>query len=340
MKIGTLLFIALLLPNGSRCASEDQPGPALTGQAPQAGLFELREMDMHLHAGMERPVDLKQWIDLAVADGRKVILLLDHLELYRKTPEHYETWRAKGGFEAHYPVGTNGHEALFADFDAAAQRKDVLLFKGWEVGEDELDGGLELAPMRMADVIGFHISPRNGRAAPNGQTLLKRVRQIKELQKRLPIPMILFHPFPMRMENLQQTARKNGRDPKSITVEDYRFFHRDEQEELIRLLKGTSIYIEMNSATKSYFADSVCREALMADILPLAKGGVQFTVGTDNHGLAAAQKPFTPDQYCGPVGVSPANCNTIVRELLASRAKRALARPGREEAERNSARER
>ncbi|MGH9661249.1 MAG: hypothetical protein ACRD96_22060, partial [Bryobacteraceae bacterium] len=50
------------------------------GQQPRR--FGLREMDFHLHAGMERPVALDEWIDLAVADGRRVMLLLDHIELY------------------------------------------------------------------------------------------------------------------------------------------------------------------------------------------------------------------------------------------------------------------
>ena len=83
--------------------------------------------------------------------------------------------------------------------------------------------------------------------------------------------MILFHPFPMRMENLQRTAKHKGRDLKTLTVEEYRFFRPGEQQELIRLLKGASIYIEMNRNTEHYFEDSVCREALIADILPLAK---------------------------------------------------------------------
>src|SRR5258706_1695234 len=189
-----LLAVNLILMNLSGGADGIAIKSELPGQALAPGLFQLRELDLHLHSGMERPVDLQSWIDLAVADGRKAILLLDHLELYRKTPEQYEVWRAKGKFQAQYPLGSEGHKALYSDFDSAASRKDVLIFKGWEVSEDELDSGLELAPMRIADAIGFHISPRNGSAPPNGQTLLKRVRQIKELQKQLAVPMILFHP--------------------------------------------------------------------------------------------------------------------------------------------------
>jgi hypothetical protein len=318
MRIFTLALAAVI------GAAQDFPH-TLPGQGLAPGLFALREMDFHLHAGMERPVELDKWIDLAVADGRRVILLLDHLELYRKTPQSYDLWRSKGGFQAHYPVGPGGHKALFADFDAiAGQRKDVLIFKGWEVSESELDTGLELAPMRAADAIGWHISPRNGSDPPDGQTLLKRVRQIKEVQKELPLPMILLHPFPMRIENLRRTAISKGRDVRTISAEQYRFFRPGEQEELIGLLRGTSIYIEMNRDTEQYFEDPACRAALTADILPLAKAGVQFTIATDNHHLRAANKPFAPDRYCRPVGVTELNTNAIIRELLAIRARRAL----------------
>jgi len=318
-----LLAAAVAVVCVGRNVSDELPGQGL---AP--GLFGLREMDLHLHAGMERPVELESWIDLAVADGRRVFLLLDHIELYRKTPRDYEAWRAKGGFQAHYPLGADGHKALFADFDSLSRRKDILVFKGWEIGEQELDTGLETAPMQMADVIGWHIGPNHGAEPPNGQTLLRRVRQIKEAQKKFSVPMIVFHPFPMRIENLWRTANKKGRDVHSIAVEEYRFFRPGEQEELIGLLKGTSIYIEMSRDTEQYFDDPACREALIADIAPLARAGVQFTISTDNHHLRAAKKPFDPARYCGPVGITESNTNGIVRELLASRARRSLIEAG------------
>ena len=71
---------------------------------------------------------------------------------YRKTPEQYKDWRCKGTFYARYPVGRHGHSTLFAVFDSAARRKGVLVFKGWEVGEDELDSTLEIEPMMSAEV--------------------------------------------------------------------------------------------------------------------------------------------------------------------------------------------
>ncbi|NUM56191.1 MAG: hypothetical protein HUU46_21330 [Candidatus Hydrogenedentes bacterium] len=275
---------------------------------------------MHLHCGLERPAALDQWIDIAARDGRKVIVMLDHLELYRKTPEEYDAWLAEKKFPRWYPMGEEGHRAFNAELDAIiAARPDLHLFKGWEIYEGELDTGIEEAPMRMADVIGWHISPNNGREAPNGQTLIQRARQVKELQKRFPIPMILFHPFTMRIENLQRTAQASGRDPKTITVQEYRFFQPGEQEELARILKGSAIYIEIAKATSVMQLDSVVREAFIQDIKPLADLGVRFTVSTDNHYMIHTQSKFQPGIYCPELGVTPENTNTIVQELLRAR---------------------
>jgi len=317
------LALLLAAAGGLACLSApppltaDPPGRGLTG-----GLFRLREMDMHLHAGMERPVDMQRWLNLAVADGRRVAVLLDHLELYRKTPAQVEAWRAGKDFQARYAGGSAGHQALFTDFAEASRRKDIIVFRGWEIGEDELDSGLESAPMRLADVIGWHISPRNGSAPPDGATLIRRVKQIREVQKQFPVPMIVFHPFPMRVENIRRTAAAHNRDQRTIPASEYRFFRPGEQEQLIGLLKGTSIYLEINRDTAQYFSDPAVREAMIADILPLAEAGVQFTVGSDNHHMRAATTPFDPESYCEPMGVTPRNSNSLVRELLAVRAHR------------------
>lgn len=321
-----VLFAVLIIG----CATATSPAPVpcpevvLPGQAIPEALFELKDMDMHLHAGMERPIPMHEWIDLAVADGRKVIVLLDHLELYRETPEDYAAWAKERGFPEWYTVGKEGHEALMKDLASVNGRADVITFRGWEIYEGELSSGVEAEPMRLAEVIGWHISPHHGGRAPDGWLLIKRAKQIAELQKDFPIPMILFHPFSMRIENLQRTAKEQGKDVSSLTVDDYRFFQPGEQEELARFLEGKSIYIEISRGTRRCWTDPVVREALIADIKPLAEAGVQFTVSTDNHGVGSAKRPFEPKRYCDELGVTPHNTNTIVRELLALRARNSL----------------
>ena len=178
--------------------------------------------------------------------------------------------------------------------------------------------------MKKAEVIGWHISPNNGRQAPDGRTLIKRARQILAVQKQFPVPMILFHPFSMRIENLQRTAQKTGKDVTSISTADYRFFQKGEQDTLINLLRGQSVYIEISHGLSKYWTNEAIGQAVIADVGPLVTAGLQFTVSTDAHGVRSFNSPFDPGYYCQDLGITPENTNTIVRELLAIRAKREL----------------
>jgi len=300
--------------------------PPISGYGLQQGLFQLSEMDLHLHAGMEREMEMSDWIDLAVKDGRKALLLLDHLELYRMTPQEHKAWVAQHKFRDWYPVGKAGHLALMKSFTEAGKRKDVLVFTGWEISETELDSVLEAEPMRLAEVIGWHISSNRNGPPPDGKKLLKRARQIIQAQERFPVPMILFHPFSMRIENILRAAQQSGRDPATITTAEYRFFQPDEQSELIGLLHGRSIYIEIPRGLTGYWQNPLIRQAFIEDIRPLAQAGVQFIVSTDAHGVRSYKTAFNPRQYCDQLGVTPENSNSLIRELLAIRARQALSR--------------
>ncbi len=292
------------------------------GASADAPVLALHEMDMHLHAGLERRLPMNEWLDLAAAQGRKAVLLLDHLELYRQTPDEYVRWAAKDHLKPWYAMGAEGHRQLFADFDqAAAGRKDLLIFRGWEIAEFELDEGLETAPMALAEVIGWHISPHHQEKAPDGRLLLRRIEQVKNVQKQFPVPMILFHPFSMRLEHLDRKAKKAGKDLASLPPETLRFFTPAEQNEVIRVLKNTSIYIEMPLDVVAYWDIPAAREAIIADVKPLADAGVKFTVSTDAHGIGDQTRPFQPERYCEPCGITPDNANALLRELLARRAK-------------------
>ncbi len=312
-------YSALLLLALAGTASAQAPVP---GTGLGSTLFGLHELDLHLHSGMERQAPIDKWVDLAVADGRKVVVLVDHLELYRRTPAEYQVWLDKRkDVAARYPLGKAGHEALWADFARMRERKDVVVFTGWEVSETELDEGTEPDALLAVDMVGWHISPNNKGNAPDGPHLIRRARQVKEIQKRIPRPMVLFHPFTMRVEKVQKLAKKAGKSIDSIPVADYRFFHGDEQKQLADILRGTSIYVEIGRETGTCMKQANCRQAMIEDIKPLADMGVQFTVSTDAHSVAHLEKTFRPETFCGPLGVTEANVNTLVRELLAYRAK-------------------
>ena len=286
--------------------------PFLNAFGKEAPLYSLREMDMHLHAGLERDEpDMDKWIDLPVTDGRRVMVLVDHMEFYRKKEP------------GRYPHGAEGHKAFMAEIEAQiARRKDLLIFKGWEINQSVLDLGpeaLETAPMHMVETIGWHIDRSLVGRPPDGQLLIKRVKQLKELRKEFPIPMMLYHPFHRRIANLQEDAKKAGGDAASVPLAKYRLFQPGEQEELIELLKGSSLYLEICHGQIYQMRIPVCREALIADIKPLAEAGVQFTVSTDNHYVKSAQQKFEPETYCEPIGVTPQNTNSIIHELMSIR---------------------
>jgi hypothetical protein len=325
---GTVFCLLLLLAGclGLTVGQEhkDNFAPMISGIGLSEGLFQLSEMDMHLHAGMERELAMQDWIDLAVKDGRKTLLLLDHLELYRMDQQDHKEWIAKNRVKDWYPCGKDGHLALMKSFSQSGKRKDVLVFSGWEISETELDTTLEAEPMRLAEVIGWHISSNRNGPPPDGKKLLKRTRQIILAQEQFHVPMIIFHPFSMRIENILRRAQLTGRNPDSITTTEYRFFQPGEQEELIGLLRGRSVYIEIPRGLASYWQNPLIRQAFIEDIRPLAEAGVQFIVSTDAHGVRSYQKPFDPRSYCDDLKVTPENTNTIIRELLAIRAKHAL----------------
>ncbi len=294
-----------------------------TASAQNAPQYALREMDMHIHCGLERRLPLNEWIDLSVADGRKVFFCLDHLELYDRTPDECAQWAKEEGVRQWYPMGRAGHSAFLADIESlAAARKDLTIFKGWEVAEFDLDDGVNYEPLKAAEIIGWHISSTHEGDEPNGALFIRRIHQIKEVQKKLDVPMVLFHPFPARLGRVEKLARKAGRTRDSLTLEELRFFKNGEQDEVIRLLKDSSIYIEMGRGTEGYWAAANMREALIADIKPLADAGVKFTVSTDAHTPDNLKKPFHPEVYCEPCGITPENANSIISDLLARRGRK------------------
>ena len=156
-----MLLISLIISTAYPAAAQEKK----TEKSLKEGLFQLNEIDMHVHAGKERPLPLNEWIDLFVSEGRKVLLLLDHLELYRMDEKKNIEWVTKNKFNNWYPNMVTAKYDFMKDITTVENRNDVLIFRGWEIWEGELDAGLEKQPMKEAEVIGWHISKEIGRAS-------------------------------------------------------------------------------------------------------------------------------------------------------------------------------
>jgi len=293
------------------------------------GLFQLNEIDMHVHAGKERPLPLDEWIDMFRNDGRKVLLLLDHLELYRMTDKEQNAWLKKNKVGNWYSDPTSARQDFMNDLAKVETRNDIITFHGWEIWEGEIDEGLEKEPMHDAEVIGWHISKAAWDGiAPGGKEIIKRAQQIVEIQQEFPVPMIIFHPFGGRIKAVKDEARKAGVPLSSLEKADYRCFTPDEQQKLIKILAGRSVYIEIEREWSKLWDDQTVREAFIEDIRPLVEGGIKFTVSTDAHGIESFKTPYDPAKYCNDLGIKPENVNALIRELLAIRAKRNLINQG------------
>lgn len=258
----------------------------INSEEEQMNLFQLHEIDLHVHAGKERPFPLNEWIDLFVKDGRKVLVLLDHLELYRMDEKENKEWIAKNKLTDWYP----NRETAKTNF------------------------------MKDAEVIGWHISKAawDGKA-PSGKEIIHRVKQILEVQKEFPVPMIIFHPFAGYYEQVRTNVMNSGRKITDIKNEDYHFFTASEQKELITIVKGKPVFFEISRDWETLWDDPVARKAFIEDIKPLTDTGVKFTVSTDAHNNSSFNKPYQPEKYCADLGISPENVNTIIQELLEKR---------------------
>jgi hypothetical protein len=176
--INHLLLVSLIISTACPVISQEK----MSSKPLAEGLFQLNEIDMHVHAGKERPLPLNEWIDLSVRNGRKVMLLLDHLELYRLTDSENKAWIKKNNFSDWYPNPATGKYDLMKDLSSIEIRKDVITFRGWEIWEGELNLELEKQPMKEAEVIGWHLSKTAWKGkAPAGKEFIIRARQILEI---------------------------------------------------------------------------------------------------------------------------------------------------------------
>ena len=69
-------------------------------------------IDLHIHAGIERPVTMDEWADGLLRNGLIVLGLVDHYELYLKSDEDYAKYLTRKGFPRWYDNGVEGFQTF------------------------------------------------------------------------------------------------------------------------------------------------------------------------------------------------------------------------------------
>jgi len=168
--------------------------------------LELYQVDLHIHAGTERPpaLTLLDFVDFSVATGRRIIGITDHfgryLGLSRKKLNHY-------------PGTIKGYQSFIQDVRGARSKyTDEIILFGPEFGLGNLvsrEGELALGTPGVDFFIGEPGSPPDGKTL--GDYLVEGVREIRSASDEYGVPGFLGHPL---RGPINRIAGKAGQGPK------------------------------------------------------------------------------------------------------------------------------
>ncbi len=270
-----------------------------------------RELDLHVHAGLERVDALERMLALAEADGRKVCGLLDHAELYSRRPPSWGESALDAAAllpdkEALLERRLEGPGVFYESArEAVAQYSGLVRFAvGLEVGTALLPA-LPREWLDGADFLGI-CSGLPGRARW-GEYLADALRRARELAGEKPV--ILHHPFRWRFATLAAEIERNpyALDPSTLFTES-------DADTLAAAARECGAYVEVNVATFQNWARGESARLVARRAFDwLRERGVRFSLGSDMHALPAS---YSPEETCEALGVRPEDLRSGERFLL------------------------
>lgn len=251
----------------------------------------IKGIDLHLHAGQERDVPMKQLVQSFVDRGISFLGLLDHSELYEMGDE---ALRAEHG-QVVYPSSTQGLISFYREVDGMkhAFRGTASIYSGLEVGEWDIlrvSRDFILDP----DFVGCHMNTschdpnyRHYENASCGGHLARRARELLGICRPVAKPAVLFHPFHRRLQELRALIQTQG------NLADEELFTKEDAATFIDGVDLQGLYVELN------FGD-LYTAATHPDLLKLLRRtcltfkhlGLGFSLGSDYH--------KTPQQFRDP----------------------------------------
>ncbi len=150
--------------------------------------LQLYNIDLHFHAGNERPpqYSMRDYIDFALASGRKIVGITDHFGFYLgRNPAACN----------HYPGSIEGYTRFCRDIlELRRERPDAVLLAGPEIGLNDLETGAA-EPAFSASAADFFMGEPGRFEGELGEYLIDAIEITAEARNRYGCPGFLSHPL-------------------------------------------------------------------------------------------------------------------------------------------------
>lgn len=254
--------------------------------------MNLNNIDLHVHAGIERSVPMDVWMDGLIRREGKVLGLLDHYELYLKSDEEYAAYLEEKEFPRWYSNGLTGFREFCREVRYQGTIRDARVLLGMEVyhgdfphmRSDFLDG---------LDFVGCHISKTES-FEPWSDFLLHAATKLSQTAHEYGLVGVLFHPF----DHSFWFHRQGSTPPRGLTMVEP-----DRLGEFADKIASLDICIEINWGSDSKNLD---QPIFLQEYLPvmeaLRERQVRFWLGSDVH--HSPDDPYDMNRLCSSLGIS------------------------------------
>ena len=272
----------------------------------------LFEVDVHLHAGLERNVDLDYLVDWAVLDGRKILALIDHDFLYWREPREFEAWLRRERLTRNYPRGVEGLKKFYSD--VARQRErwrgETMIFQAIEVFNEKLgQKGFKALPEEVFKGLDiFALEVRTYGDQPGAGAILREwVLRLDELCKEKDLVGVLCHPFMYTVEKFYRRGEINRANLKAGLI-----YLPEELAAFTDGLRLERVFIEVNwSIIARLYRDYYRLFEMVANAFKILRdAGLSFSLGSDLHKYPPVI-PYRPDGPYREMGLSPEDFGII-----------------------------
>ena len=257
--------------------------------------MNIDHIDLHVHAGIERPVPMDVWIEGLIRRGCKALGLLDHYELYLKSDEEYASYLERKGFPRWYSNGIAGFREFCQQVRHQGATRDVKILLGLEVYHGDFP---DIRPdfLDGLDFVGCHISKTES-FEPWGDFLLSAASKLSQTAHQYGLVGVLFHPFDHSFWHYRQG---------NIPARGLKIVEPDMLEDFADKIASLDICIEINWGSDSKNLD---HPAFLQEYLPvieaLKEKQVRFWLGSDVHHSPDA--PYDMARLCSALCIGSEN---------------------------------